>query len=790
MNRAARRALGITRKQRTIAGLSFFAMASVATMYGQVLRTPKAYATAADCTVTTGTDNNPAGGGYGTGTQGDLRYCLTLIQGLTNGGSIDFSGTPTVTLAAALPLVEKDTTISGSPSQRVEIRRTTSGSPTFGFLKSHGAGTPDITINHLDIQGFAMAGKQAVIMGGIWESPGVYNSAGKITIYDSLIKDNSSDYAVVYSYYSDDMSIVDSTFEANTATYGAAINFVGDPALATTMTVTRSNFLRNTSTNGSAAAIWANPLSGDFIVHDSTFSGNVGNGSRSRGGAIVTRAPITKIYGSTFVNNETPYEGGALHFDNNLAKTALIEGSTFLGNESNAGGAIYARKTALTITNSSLLENVATGANANGAAIFGNNYSSSTATLNFTTVADNSTQVTGAGYGDIALPPSSITLAGSVVSSVGAACDSAVSDDTSSVTTDTSCALTGPGSVQSATSGQLDLDDTATTTVNGVAQSYRAPRPGSILVSAAPSTNLGTGITTDQIGIARSGSFTIGAVQAVGASAPTVASIAPGTGTTLGGTQVQLRGTGFTGATGVNFGSTPATSFTVIDDSTINAITPASTAGSVAVSVTTPGGTGSLPNAFRFISPNPPVSPPSAPRNVTATPGVESGSVSWSEPASAGSLPITTYEAVSSPGARTCLASAPALTCQISGLTAGISYTFTVRALNGAGWSSPSVPSNAMIPAAPTSKAIVITGARDRSNPRYVVVAGSSTGLVGEHVTPHVRFPGEIAYSTGTGARTVNEQGRFNWQRKTSKKTYVYFDCADIRSNRVIIEAR
>src|SRR5207237_9659927 len=38
--------------------------------------------------------------------------------------------------------------------------------------------------------------------------------------------------------------------------------------------------------------------------------------------------------------------------------------------------------------------------------------------------------------------------------------------------------------------------------------------------------------------------------------------------------EVILRGHAFTGATGVNFGSTPATSFTVVNDSELHAITP------------------------------------------------------------------------------------------------------------------------------------------------------------------------------------------------------------------------
>jgi hypothetical protein len=61
--------------------------------------------------------------------------------------------------------------------------------------------------------------------------------------------------------------------------------------------------------------------------------------------------------------------------------------------------------------------------------------------------------------------------------------------------------------------------------------------------------------------------------------------ILPDGGTPTGGTKVMLAGSGFTGATGVLFGSTPATSFQVVQDNVIMAFSPAGT-GTVPVSVT------------------------------------------------------------------------------------------------------------------------------------------------------------------------------------------------------------
>lgn len=56
------------------------------------------------------------------------------------------------------------------------------------------------------------------------------------------------------------------------------------------------------------------------------------------------------------------------------------------------------------------------------------------------------------------------------------------------------------------------------------------------------------------------------------------------------GTTVNITGTGFTGATLVKFGAVNAAAFTVVNDTTINAVMPAGAAGSAPVQVTTPVG--------------------------------------------------------------------------------------------------------------------------------------------------------------------------------------------------------
>ncbi|WP_345739054.1 IPT/TIG domain-containing protein, partial [Prosthecobacter algae] len=86
--------------------------------------------------------------------------------------------------------------------------------------------------------------------------------------------------------------------------------------------------------------------------------------------------------------------------------------------------------------------------------------------------------------------------------------------------------------------------------------------------------------------------------------APTVANVAPSSGTTLGGTSVTITGTEFTNATAVTFGGTAATSFTVDSATQITAVTPAGTAGAASVLVTTPSGTNAANTLFTYVVPN------------------------------------------------------------------------------------------------------------------------------------------------------------------------------------------
>lgn len=67
-----------------------------------------------------------------------------------------------------------------------------------------------------------------------------------------------------------------------------------------------------------------------------------------------------------------------------------------------------------------------------------------------------------------------------------------------------------------------------------------------------------------------------------------------------GGTTVHLTGTSFGEVSNVRFGTTPATSFTVDSGTSITAVAPPGTSGSVAVTVVSPAGTSAVTGSTHY----------------------------------------------------------------------------------------------------------------------------------------------------------------------------------------------
>ena len=85
-----------------------------------------------------------------------------------------------------------------------------------------------------------------------------------------------------------------------------------------------------------------------------------------------------------------------------------------------------------------------------------------------------------------------------------------------------------------------------------------------------------------------------------GPCSPVIASILPNTGPTSGGTAITITGNYFSGSATVTLGGVPATNVQVVSATTITAVTPTASAGTVDVVVTIGGRTGTLARGFTF----------------------------------------------------------------------------------------------------------------------------------------------------------------------------------------------
>src|SRR5215472_1185413 len=101
---------------------------------------------------------------------------------------------------------------------------------------------------------------------------------------------------------------------------------------------------------------------------------------------------------------------------------------------------------------------------------------------------------------------------------------------------------------------------------------------------------------------------------------PTVGSLTPTAGPTAGGNTITINGTGFLAGAGVKFGATASATVTFVSATQLKAVAPAHAAGTVDVTVTTPGGTSTASAADHYTYDAPPTV-----KSVTPTAGPSGG---------------------------------------------------------------------------------------------------------------------------------------------------------------------
>jgi len=119
----------------------------------------------------------------------------------------------------------------------------------------------------------------------------------------------------------------------------------------------------------------------------------------------------------------------------------------------------------------------------------------------------------------------------------------------------------------------------------------------------------------------------------------------------------------------------------------------------------------------------------------SAVRGDQQASVSWSA-FNANGTPVTGYTVTSSPGLKSCT-TAGNLSCKVTGLTNGTSYTFTVTATNAVGTSPSSGASSAVVPAGVPIVVGIPSAARGdrRVTVTWVAFNANGSAITGYEVT-------------------------------------------------------
>ena len=319
---------------------------------------------------------------------GSLRQAILDIESSgSDGDEITFNlsgGNETITISSQFALIwQKNFIINGDnvagSGTDVTVQVTSPGVSNFRIFEIRPySGTH--TIKNMTLRGGALTADQG---GAIKVHSG--DATGNLTLENVTINDSKAKYGgAIYAWGTmGDITLTDVTIDncdaTNASPYGGGALFIR--SVSGDITITGSTFSNNTSTyQGGAIYIYAESFSMDKITVSNNTSSHNGGGIYIRGDNALAAATITN---STINNNEaTSGNGGGLHLYYGVHQ---ITNTTIFGNTANIIGAMYMGYGTTTITNSTIANN--TGGISDGIYIEG----SGTLRMKNTILANNTT---------------------------------------------------------------------------------------------------------------------------------------------------------------------------------------------------------------------------------------------------------------------------------------------------------------------------------------------------------------------------------------------------------------
>ncbi|HEY5251008.1 MAG TPA: IPT/TIG domain-containing protein [Acidimicrobiales bacterium] len=314
-------------------------------------------------------------------------------------------------------------------------------------------------------------------------------------------------------------------------------------------------------------------------------NGNAGGGD---GGGIDNQATLT-VADSTLSNDTADFGGGIEN-----SGTLTVSGSTFSNDTAaHSGGGIESDSAAMTVTNTTFSKDSTGTGEGGGVDMF-----DGTATItNSTFSADSAPSYFGGGIED---DQGDLSMGATIVANSPSGNDcflqlpiGTFTDLGNNLDDDGTCHLTLGSDLPSTPAG---LDPSGLQNNGGPTQTVALAAGSAAIdhISNAPQCP-----ATDQRGSPRNVPCDIGAYDTDGSPA-VVSEVSPSAGSTAGGDTVTITGSGFTGATAVDFGGTPATIDAATGDTVLTVTDPAGSAGTADVTVTAPGGVSSVSSADQY----------------------------------------------------------------------------------------------------------------------------------------------------------------------------------------------
>lgn len=175
------------------------------------------------------------------------------------------------------------------------------------------------------------------------EGGGIFSATGTVTITDSAVQGNTSDYGGgISSRKGTTLSLKNTTISANKANvHGGGISSIG------------STTLEGVTVSGNLAGELGGGIhnSGELTLTDSTISGN----TAAHGGGFSNLGGVVGLIGSVVSGNTGEQYGGGIY--NYNGSTLTVTRSTLYDNQAAIGGGIYNYVATATLENSTLFNN-------------------------------------------------------------------------------------------------------------------------------------------------------------------------------------------------------------------------------------------------------------------------------------------------------------------------------------------------------------------------------------------------------------------------------------------------